>query len=272
MASPPLLFAKGLLTEVGLAATHGSGQAGLAEGVVSQMRWWIRPYQRSDRQAVWTLVADTAFFGAPVEAFLEDRTLYCAAFAAYYTDYEPDRLWVVEVNGTVAGYVMGCDDSQRRDCMWSTHILPAVLGAGLKRRYRIGRKTLRCAWRWLQTVVGRQIPAVPLDQFPGHLHIGVAAAARGQGIGRALLETSLAQFWATGVSGVHLMTTDRNQAACHLYEALGFRLLDTRQTGFWRGLIIEGVQNRAYGIRADWCIGRLLGGDGDTAFLPALRG
>lgn len=216
------------------------------------MYWWIRPYCPADRQAVWTLVADTAFFGAPVEAFLEDRTLYCAAFAAYYTDCEPDRLWVAQVDGTVAGYVMGCGDSRRRDRTWSTRILPAVLGAGLQRRYRIGRKTLRCAWRWLQTVVERQIPAVPLDQFPGHLHIGVAAWARGQGIGHALLEASLTQFWATGVGGVHLMTTNRNQAACHLYEALGFRLLDARRTGFWRGLIAGEVQNRAYGIGADW--------------------
>ncbi|MBC8449232.1 MAG: GNAT family N-acetyltransferase [Chloroflexi bacterium] len=234
------------------------------------MCWWIRPYRPSDRQAVWTLVADTAFFGAPVEAFLEDRTLYCAAFAAYYTDYEPDRLWVAEVDRTVVGYVMGCGDSRRRVRTWGTRILPTILGAGLQRRYRIGRKTLRCAWRLLQAVLGRQIPAVPFDQFPGHLHIGVAAAARGQGVGRALLETSLAQFWATGVSGVHLMTTDRNRAACHLYESLGFQLLDTRQAGFWRGLIAGGVQNRAYGIRADWWVGG--NGDGDTAFLPALRG
>ncbi|MEA3309760.1 MAG: hypothetical protein U9Q70_09655 [Chloroflexota bacterium] len=31
----------------------------------------------------------------------------------------------------------------------------------------------------------------------------------------------LAQFWATGVSGVHLMTTNHNRAACHLYESRG---------------------------------------------------
>jgi len=212
----------------------------------------IRPYHPSDRQAVWTLAADTAFFGAPVEAFLEDRTLYCAVFVACYTDCEPERLWVAEVDGTVVGYVMGCDDSRRRVQTWCTHILPMTLYRGLQRRYQIGRKTLRYTYRLLWAALRGQNPAVPLDQFPGHLHLGVAAASRGRGIGRALLETCLAQFWATGVGGVHLITTDRNRAACHLYESLGFQLLDSRQTRFWRGLVAGDVQNRVYGIRPDW--------------------
>jgi ribosomal protein S18 acetylase RimI-like enzyme len=229
----------------------------------------IRPYHPSDRQAVWTLAADTAFFGAPVEAFLEDRILYCAAFVAYYTDYEPERLWVAEVGGTVAGYVMGCGDSVRRIRTWCVRILPIFLCRGLQRRYQIGGKTLRYTYRLLQAALEGQSPAVPLNRFPGHLHIGVAAAARGQGIGRALLETCLAQFWATGIDGVHLVTTDRNQAACHLYESLGFRLLDARQTRLWRGLVAGNVQNRAYGIRPDWWVGR--GGRSRFSRFPASR-
>jgi ribosomal protein S18 acetylase RimI-like enzyme len=212
----------------------------------------IRPYQPSDRQAVWTLAADTAFFGAPVEAFMEDRALYCAAFVTYYTDYEPEWLWVAEVEGAVAGYVMGCGDNRRRWQTWCVRIMPTVLRQCLRRRCRIGAKTLRYTYRLLRAALAGQLPAVPLDQFPAHLHIGVAAASRGQGIGRALIETCLAQFWATGIGGIHLVTTDRNQAACRLYESLGFRLLDTRQTQLWRGWVAGNVQNRAYGIRPDW--------------------
>ncbi|MBL7063862.1 MAG: GNAT family N-acetyltransferase [Anaerolineae bacterium] len=212
----------------------------------------VRPYRPQDREAVWTLAADTAFFGAPVEPFLGDRTLFCAAFAAYYTDYEPARLWVAEAAGTVIGYVMGCGDSRRRTRIFRARILPAVLRGVLQGHYHVGRKALRFGLRLLQELLERAVPTVPLDRFPGHLHVSVAAPARGQGIGRTLLETCLAQFWATGISGVHLMTTDHNQAACHLYEALGFRLLDARQTCLWRGLVTGKVQNCAYGIRPDW--------------------
>jgi len=212
----------------------------------------IRPYCPRDREAVWTLAANTAFFGAPVEPFLDDRALFCAAFAAYYTDHEPTRLWVAESFGAVAGYVMGCGDSRRRTRILGARILPAVLRGVLQGRYHVGRKTLRFGLRLLQELLERAVPTVQLDRFPGHLHVNVAAPARGRGMGHALLETCLAQFWATGVSGVHLMTTDHNRAACHLYETLGFRLLDARQTRLWRGLVAGKVQNRAYGIRPDW--------------------
>lgn len=208
----------------------------------------IRHYRPEDREAVWTLMADTAFFGEPVEAFFDDRRLYCAALAAYYTDYEPERLWVAEVAGNVVGYVMGCGDSRRRMRISCTRVLPAALRGILQRRYHVGKKTLRYALRLLQEYLEHSVPTIPLDQFPGHLHINVAASAHRQGIGRTLLETSLAQFWTTGICGVHLFTTDRNRAACHLYESLGFRLLDARPTRRWRGLVAGRVQNRVYGI------------------------
>jgi ribosomal protein S18 acetylase RimI-like enzyme len=214
----------------------------------------VRLYRPPDRSAVLTIAADAAFFGEPVEAFLDDRDLYCAAFAAYYTDYEPERLWVAAVNGVVAGYVMGCADDRRRTRVTLTRIIPALARDLLRGRYRIGRKTLRDGLRELQEHLAGAVPRVAVDQFPGHLHINVSAAARGRGLGRALLEASLEQFWQTGVAGVHLLTTDRNRAACHLYETVGFHLLGARPTNRWRGLVAGEVQNRAYGIRPEWQI------------------
>lgn len=212
----------------------------------------IRPYCPQDRELVWKLAADTAFFGAPVEAFLDDRALFCATFVAYYTDYEPQRLWVAEVSGSVGGYVTGCGDSRRRTRVLCARILPGVLWSVLRGQYNLGGKSLRYGVRAVRELLAGTFPSAPLECFPGHLHLNVAAPARGRGIGRRLLEICLAQLWATGVSGVHLHTTDRNRAACHLYEALGFRLLDARPTRLWRGLVAGEVQNRIYGIRPEW--------------------
>ncbi len=215
--------------------------------------WQIRPYQEHDRAAVWQLAADTAFFGAPIEAFLDDRTAFCEAFVAYYTDYEPEHLWVAEQNGHVVGYVSGGTNRRRAQVMvW--HILPRVIGRWLRGQYRVGRKTLRFVWHsfcaWLQ----REVPGISSVRFPAHLHINVAATARGQGIGQALLRVCLARFWAEGVPGVHLHTTDQNRAACRLYERLGFRLLKARKTNLWNDLIGTPVENRAYGIVPAWQI------------------
>ena len=44
----------------------------------------VRPYQPEDREAVLRLGADTAFFGAPIEACMEDRNIFLDAFYVYY--------------------------------------------------------------------------------------------------------------------------------------------------------------------------------------------
>jgi ribosomal protein S18 acetylase RimI-like enzyme len=198
---------------------------------------------------VWDLAADTAFFGDPVEAFLDDRALFCAAFVAYYTDHEPERLWVAEIDGTVVGYVTGCGDSRRQAQTFRSRVLPGVLWGVLRRRYRIGFKTLRFALRMAREGLRHGRPDVSLDRYPGHLHINVLAGARGNRIGRALLERSLVQFWATGVPGVHLSTTDHNVAACHLYESVGFRLLHAWPSRLWDSLVDRPIQRRIYGIQ-----------------------
>jgi ribosomal protein S18 acetylase RimI-like enzyme len=197
------------------------------------------------------LAADTAFFGDPVEAFLDDRTLFCEAFMAYYTDREPEHLWVAEADGAIVGYVSGGTGSRKARTM-TAHILPHVIGHLLLGRYRLGRKTLRYCRCGLRAWVRREFPAVSLARFPAHLHLNVAAAMRGRGVGRALLQACLVGFWAESVAGVQLHTTDHNRAACHLYERVGFRLLGARSTALWQGLVGVPVENRVYGILPAW--------------------
>jgi GNAT superfamily N-acetyltransferase len=150
------------------------------------------------------------------------------------------------------GYVLGCGDTQRRLVVVRSRILPEVLCGLFRGRYQIGRKTLRLGWRFLLDRLEHPSSTVSLARFPGHLHINVAAPGRRHGIGGELLRTSLDQFWATGVPGVHLRTTNHNRAACHLYEKAGFRLLDAQATHVWRGLIACPVENRVYGIKPGW--------------------
>lgn len=212
----------------------------------------IRRYAPRDRQAVWRLAADTAFFGSAVEAFLDDRALFCDAFVAYYTEYEAEWLWVAEEAGQLTGYVTGCADSGRRDRIWRIRFLPRLVYNMLRGRYRVGRKTLSVAGRAARAWARREVPRVSAADLPAHLHINVAAAARGRGVGRALLRACLDTFWQAGIRGVHLHTTDYNRAACRLYESTGFRLLSARPTALWRGLVPVAVESRAYGLLPAW--------------------
>ncbi|HEU5004061.1 MAG TPA: GNAT family N-acetyltransferase [Actinomycetota bacterium] len=55
--------------------------------------------------------------------------------------------------------------------------------------------------------------------------LAVDPAARGRGVGRALMEACFSEARATGAAGVALNTTPAMSAAKSLYERLGFRML-----------------------------------------------
>jgi len=208
----------------------------------------VRPYEPGDRVAVLRIAADTAFFGEPVEAFLEDRRLLAEAFCAYYTDIEPEHAWVACADGQVVGYLLGSLDTRAQRRRWRQKVLARVAWRALRGHYRLGKLTARYVSAHAQGLVRGEFPHVDLATYPAHLHINVEAPWRGRGLGRRLIEAFLAQARAAGVVGVHLETTSQNVAACRLYERLGFRLLEARPTRLWAGLIPGPVENRCYGL------------------------
>lgn len=208
----------------------------------------VRAYNSGDRAAVHRIAADTAFFGEPVERFLEDRHLFCDLFYAYYTDVEPEHGWVACVGEEVVGFLMGCVDTAAQRRRWLRKILPAVARRAVKGRYRWGELTKRYIIGWVGAWIRGEMPHVNLALYPSHLHMNIDEPWRRRGLGRHLLEAYLEQMRLLGVRGVHLHTTDLNEAACQLYLRVGFQLLDARRTRLWSHLISQPVENRAYGL------------------------
>jgi GNAT superfamily N-acetyltransferase len=198
---------------------------------------------------VFRIAADTAFFGHPVEAYLEDRRLFCDIFYRYYTDYEMEHSWVSIVDQEVTGFLMGCINTTAQQRRWLRKILPSTLGWAVLGRYRLGRRTWKYATSLVRAVLNQEFVQCDLEQYPAHLHINIAEQVRGLGIGRQMMDTYLGHLRQRGVPGVHLHTTNLNEAACRLYNRLGFELLDSRRTGLWRSLIEKEVENRCYGLK-----------------------
>jgi ribosomal protein S18 acetylase RimI-like enzyme len=209
----------------------------------------IRPYQPADRQAVFRIGADTAFFGAPIEAYLEDRNAFLDAFYAYYTDLEPEHTWVACADGEVVGFLTGSVDTRVHNWKLLRVLIPRLTGNLLRGRYYFGKRS----WHYFGGIVGgllrREFTHVDLRTYPAHLHINVESAWRGQELGQRLMEAYLGQLRELGVIGVHLDTTSLNEAACRLYEKMGFRLLDARPDRFWTKWFGHPVDNRCYGLK-----------------------
>lgn len=209
----------------------------------------ITPYRPEYREAVFRIAADTAFFGEPVETFLDDRSLFCDIFYRYYIDIENQHSWVSIVDREVTGFLMSSIDTTAQQRVWAAKILPSTIGRALRGRYRLGKKTWRYAAAMLRAAFHQEYARCSPQEYPAHLHINIDKKGRGYGIGRQLMETCLQHLRREGITGVHLHTTSLNQAACRLYESLGFELLDSRETSLWRGFIDKPAENRCYGLR-----------------------
>ncbi len=209
----------------------------------------IRPYRAEDREGLFKIAADTAFFGDPIEIYMEDRRIFLDAFYAYYTDYEPEHAWVATSDDEVVGFLTGCVDSARKDKIVNKHIMPRLIFRLLTGYYQVGPKAHRHLWRMWKSQRRHLFPSANLDDYPAHLHINVADEWRGNGIGSRLMKVYLDQLSYLRVPGVHLGTSSENLAACQLYEKLGFRLIEEKPAILWEGIVDHPVYNRAYGLK-----------------------
>lgn len=208
----------------------------------------VQKYTEKDRQEVYKIAADTAFFGKPVENFLDDRKLFIELFVKYYLDYESEYTWVAQEENQVVGYLTGCvNTSAQRRTYWNRIIIPGIRNA-LLGKFSLGRKTWRHAYSMLIGVLRQEYPYIDYDIYPAHLHLNIESESRGQGWGRKLILAYLAQLSDQCVCGVHLETTNLNHVARKLYESLGFRLLRSSPTKVWNYLIPIKVNNLVYGM------------------------
>jgi ribosomal protein S18 acetylase RimI-like enzyme len=209
----------------------------------------VRTYQPEDREAVLRIGADTAFFGAPIEAYMEDRNIFLDAFYVYYTDLEPEHSWVACADGKVVGFLTGCVDSRLRRRNFFRTLLPRFIGNLLRGKYRFGKRIFRYITGMFGGVLRGELTHVDLSIYPAHLHINVDSAWRGYKLGLSLMEAYLQQLRSLSVKGVFLETTSLNEAACRLYEKMGFRLLEARPDRFWSTWFGHPVENRCYGLK-----------------------
>jgi GNAT superfamily N-acetyltransferase len=161
----------------------------------------IRPYQSADRQAVFRIGAGTAFFGAPIEACLEDRNLFLDAFYAYYTDLEPQHSWVACADGQVVGFLAGCVDTRLHNRQLLRVIIPRLAGNLLRGRYHFGKRSWHYFSGMLAGFLRGELTRVDLDAYPAHLHINVESAWRGVKLGQRLMDAWLGAIERIGKPG-----------------------------------------------------------------------
>jgi ribosomal protein S18 acetylase RimI-like enzyme len=185
----------------------------------------VRPYRPEDREAVRRLCCDTGDAGSPADSFFPDRELFADLITSYYTDHEPESLWVAELRGRVVGYLTGCLDDGRASRFSAWTVFPKAAWGALRRGTVLRPWFLRLI---LANLFLRRAKALPSASRRGHLHINLAPEARGAGAGRALAEVFLSAAKKAGVAEIGAAVRADNAGGRRFFEAMGFVPARTR--------------------------------------------
>lgn len=189
----------------------------------------LRPYQSSDRAAIYDICVRTADAGGDARGQYSSDELMPDVYAGPYLEYRPELVTVVVDDAdTVLGYLIGVADTADYVRWYSENWLPdfaakyapdaggaqpaSVASSGEKAVIKAGLRP-------------DKLLIAELADYPAHLHIDLLPETQGQGIGRTLITHLRAQLRERGVPGVHLGYSPRNTGAAAFYARLGFEPL-----------------------------------------------
>jgi len=192
----------------------------------------IRPYRAKDRAALRRIVFETGYMGDPVDWLWRDPETFADLISRYYTDQEPESIFIADREGEVVGFLTGCTDSDRTRGQAEKQVRRVMLRGGL---LRPGIASF--LWRAIADVAReRDVPSEMLGdpRWPAHLHINLLPKARGKGAGGALIRAWRERLREQGVGGLHLGTFAENSNAIAFFTAQGFERYGppTRVPGF----------------------------------------
>jgi len=198
----------------------------------------IRKYQRADRETIRRLCCDTGFLGNPIDPVFEDRELFADYLTAYYTDWEPESSFVLEVNGEVHGYLLGSRRPLRQQ-MHSFYQNLSLFVRGISRYYRYNEASRKFV-HWIMFQGWKEVPAAP--RRTAHFHINLLADARNIASTRALMNAYLKYLHACGEKRVYgQMVVFESRRGSKMFERYGFKVLNKSEITKYREIHPEPV-------------------------------
>lgn len=200
----------------------------------------VRFFEREDREVVRRICADTGFLSKPIDPVFEDRELFADYLTKYYTDQEPESTLVLEVNGEVKGYLMGCRRTQWND-FYHLFANAWLVIRGLFRYYtRPYNEASRKFVRWIIFKGWREVPKSPKNV--AHFHINLLPEARKATHTHPLIQGFLDYLVSKGEKAVYgQMVVFESRRGEKMFQRYGFEVLDRVEVTKYREVYSEKV-------------------------------
>src|SRR6202011_505143 len=207
-------------------------------GMNSEKAFTIRSYRASDRGAVRKLCCQTGFLGEPIDPVYEDRELFADFLTTYYTDHEPESSFVLEADGEIRGYLLGC----RRPLLnqlYSFYQNVWLFLRALTRYFRYHKWSRRFI-RWTLVHGWREVPAAP--RRTPHFHINLLPEARKMSTTRALMSAYLSYLYRCGEKRVYgQIVTFESRRGEQMFERYGFKVLNRAEITKYKAFYPQSV-------------------------------
>jgi ribosomal protein S18 acetylase RimI-like enzyme len=191
----------------------------------------IRKFCAGDRAIVRSLCCDTGFLGNPIDPVFEDRRLFADFLTGYYTDWEPESAFVIEVDGQVKGYLLGSRQPFRQQ-VYSIYQNAVLFLRALWHYWGYNAASRRFV-HWILLHGWREVPAAP--RRTAHFHINLLPEARNVPTTRALMDAYLAYLAEHGEKRVYgQMVTFESRRGAKMFERYGFRVLNRAEISKYR--------------------------------------
>jgi hypothetical protein len=198
----------------------------------------IRSYRPADRESVRELCCETGFLGVPIDPVYEDRELFADFLTTYYTDHEPESCFVLEIDGTIRGYLLGSRWPFRNQLYAFAQNIVLFFRALL--RYARYHSHSRRFIRWLLVYGWREVPATP-RRVP-HFHINLLPDARMISTTRALMSAYLSYLYRCGEKRVYgQIVTFESRRGEKMFERYGFKVLNRAEITKYKAFYPQSV-------------------------------
>ncbi|HUE62112.1 MAG TPA: hypothetical protein VMO04_03215 [Chthoniobacterales bacterium] len=198
----------------------------------------IRSYRKTDRDAVRKLCCQTGFLGMPIDPVYEDRQLFADFLTTYYTDWEPESSFVVEIDGQIRGYLLGSRKPIKNQLysFWQN----VSLFVKALTRYFLYNTSSRRFVRWVLVHGPREVPAAP-RRVP-HFHINLLPDARKMSTTRALMSAYLSYLYRCGEKRVYgQIVTFESRRGEQMFERYGFKVLNRAEITKYKAFYPQSV-------------------------------
>jgi ribosomal protein S18 acetylase RimI-like enzyme len=193
----------------------------------------VRKFRPQDRAAVRALCCETGFLGQPIDPVFEDRELFADFLTRYYLRYEPESAFVLERDGRLVGYMLGCLHPLR--IQFHNALQNIIFFITLLWRYPRYHAKSRKFIRWILWNGWREVPAAP--RRTPHIHINFLPEARGSAEAKELFDAFMEYLTASGVKRVYgQVVSFESRRGEAMFRRYGFRLINRSEITKYRGL------------------------------------